>query len=160
LLRATLARVGADDVHVVRADAAQPAPFVAGFDLVLLDAPCSGLGTIRREPEIRWRRTAADLPALADTQSRMLGHAADAVARHGRLVYATCSSEPDENEHVVERFLETHAGFRRGDPADHPWRGMGLEAVIDARGDLRTTPHQHGLEAFYAAVLVRVDEGP
>ena len=78
-----------------------PLPFPDRFDCVMVDAPCSGLGTLRRDPDIRWRRTEADLPPLAAAQLTMLRHAAAAVAPGGRLVYATCSSEPEENEDVV-----------------------------------------------------------
>jgi 16S rRNA (cytosine967-C5)-methyltransferase len=156
LLRATLAHVGAGDVPVVRADLTRPAPFDAVFDLVLLDAPCSGLGTIRREPEIRWRRSAADLAPLAAAQQQMLAHGAACVRRGGHLVYATCSSEPDENENVVDAFLHASPQFERVHPDRHPWSGTRLHALLDTRGDLRTTPHEHGLEAFYAAALRRI----
>jgi 16S rRNA (cytosine967-C5)-methyltransferase len=119
---------------------------------VLLDAPCSGLGTLRRDPDIRWRRRDEDFAALAAAQRRMLEHAAACVAPRGRLIYATCSSEPEENEHVVDAFLAATDAFSRVDartiarvPAD----------VVDARGWLRTLPHRHGLEAFFGAVLER-----
>ena len=81
------------------------------FDRVLVDAPCSGLGTIRRDPDIRWRRHEADLPALARTQLALLERAASLVRTGGRLVYATCSSEPEENEAVVDAFLARHVEF-------------------------------------------------
>jgi 16S rRNA (cytosine967-C5)-methyltransferase len=156
LLRDTFARVAAHGIAIVRADATQVA-FRDAFDVVLLDAPCSGLGTVRREPEIRWRRQPSDLPAFAAVQDRMIASAATAVQPGGMLVYATCSSEPEENEHVVDRFLAARGEFSRMDPAAHPWRAHPPEAALDARGDLRTEPHRHGLEAFFAAVLRRRD---
>jgi 16S rRNA (cytosine967-C5)-methyltransferase len=155
LLRTMLLRARTRGVHVVRVDAANPLPFRAVFDLVLLDAPCSGLGTIRREPELRWRRQARDLAVLGATQRDMVHHAASAVSPGGYLVYATCSSEPEENETVVDAFLESRPVFRRLAPGQHPWYGGSLAALLDDRGDFRTLPHRHGLEAFYAAVLVR-----
>lgn len=157
LLRATLRATAAPRVPVVRCDTREPLPFSASFGLVLLDAPCSGLGTIRREPEVRWRRTADDLPALAADQLRMLTETARTVRPGGVLVYATCSSEPEENEQVVDAFLATHPSFARLVRADHPWQGGPLEDLLDQRGDLRTEPHRHGLEAFYAAVLQQAE---
>ena len=85
------------------------------FDAVLLDAPCSGLGTIRRDPDLRWRRREEDLPALAVAQIDMLTRLATVVKPGGRLTYSTCSSEPEENEAVVEAFLAAHPAFRRGE---------------------------------------------
>ena len=106
LLRRTVERTGASHVRLVQADLLAPLPFRAPFDTVVVDAPCSGLGTLRRDPDIRWRRLERDLPGLADVQKRMLKNAADRVAPGGRVVYATCSSEPEENEEVADAFLE------------------------------------------------------
>lgn len=156
LLRRTLAPAALRSVRIVRADLTRPAPFRDCFDLVLLDAPCSGLGTIRRDPDIRWRRTESDLPRLARTQLEFLERTADTVRPGGRLVYATCSSEPEENDEVVTRFLEGHAEFRLVDPrAVLPPADASLAAVLDDGGCLRTLPWPHGLEAFFAAMLVK-----
>src|SRR5262249_32068043 len=127
-------------------------PFTTPFDLVLVDAPCSGLGTLRRDPDIRWRRRPEDLPALATAQRLMLGHAADVVAPGGRLVYATCSSEPEENEDVAAAVAATASAFVPVDARTIP--GV-PDAVVDSRGYLRTAPHLHGLEAFFGAVFER-----
>jgi len=151
LLKSTLTNAGADEVRLVQADLLQPLPFTRPFDLVLVDAPCSGLGTLRRDPDIRWRRHERDLPTLAATQLVMLQHAADAVAPGGRLVYATCSSEPDENEGVVDAFLATAPAFAPLHAREAAPRLP--DDVIDARGHLRTEPHAHSLEAFFGAVL-------
>ncbi len=150
LLRRTIAATGAS-ARVVQADLLRPLPFRETFDRVLVDAPCSGLGTLRRDPDIRWRRREADLPSLAAAQLVMLQHAAAVVAPGGRLVYATCSSEPEENEGVVDAFLATTPGFAPLDAAvAAPDLAPGL---VNARGHLQTTPHEHGLEAFFGAVL-------
>ena len=152
LLRGTVARAGATAARVVHLDADAPLPFAGVFDRVLVDAPCSGLGTLRRDPDIRWRREATDLAAYADAQAALLARAAGVMAPGGRLVYATCSSEPEENDQVVDRFLATHPEFRQTDlAADLP---PGLAPLIEA-GRLRTLPFAHGLEAFFAAALVR-----
>src|SRR5213075_1428671 len=97
LLRRTVAASGAGNVRIVQANLLSPLPFAATFDCVLVDVPCSGLGTLRRDPDIRWRRREDDLPALAAAELTMLQRAADVVAPGGRLIYATCSSEPEEN---------------------------------------------------------------
>lgn len=154
LLRQTLAASGATRVALVQIDLLQPLPFLRPFDCVLVDAPCSGLGTIRRDPDIRWRRDEADLQRFAAAQQQMLLHAADLVAPRGRLIYATCSSEPEENELVARAFLrETASGFAprsaRGISPDLP------DTVVDADGHLRTLPHVHRLEAFFGAVFER-----
>ena len=149
LLARSLARYGLDDVPVVMHDVSKGVPF-RDLDGILIDAPCSGLGTIRRDPDIRWRRAEADLAPLAAMQQRLLVHAADAVKPGGRIVYATCSSEPEENEQVVEAFLAAHSGFVREPIGAEP-----VGALIDESGDFRTLPHRDGLEAFYAAVLTR-----
>ena len=153
LLRKTIVNAGANQVRLVQADLLKPLPFTTPFDLVLVDAPCSGLGTLRRDPDIRWRRRESDLASLAAAELVMLQHAAEAVAPGGRLVYATCSSEPEENEGVVDAFLATSREFS---PLDARDAAPGLpRGVIDARGRLRTEPHAHGLEAFFGAVLER-----
>jgi 16S rRNA (cytosine967-C5)-methyltransferase len=118
-----------------------------------VDAPCSGLGTVRRDPDIKWRRHAQDLPAMADRQITLLQRAAAVVRPGGRLVYATCSSEPDENEMIVDRFLASETGFRLVD-LRRDGRAE-LAPVLDDRGMLRTLPFEHGLEAFFAAALQR-----
>jgi 16S rRNA (cytosine967-C5)-methyltransferase len=137
LLRATLQRTGHANVPVVQVASAGDLPFSAGaFDQVVVDAPCSGLGTLRRDPDIRWGRRAEDLPRLAAAQVTLLRRAAAAVTPGGELIYSTCSSEPDENEAVVATFLETAQGFR----------------LVHEH---RTVPPDDGLEAFYGAVIAR-----
>jgi 16S rRNA (cytosine967-C5)-methyltransferase len=153
LLRRTVETSGATNVRLVQTDSLKPLPFSQPFDLVFVDVPCSGLGTLRRDPDIRWRRREADLAPFAAAELTMLQRAAEVVAPGGRLVYATCSSEPEENEGVAQAFLATTAGFVKRDVRDVAPRIA--TAVIDARGDLRTTPDQHGLEAFYACVFER-----
>lgn len=148
LLTRSLARFGLS-IPVIQHDLAAGAPF-RDLDGVLVDAPCSGLGTIRRDPDIRWRRAEADFGPLAASQLRLLHAAADAVRPGGRVVYATCSSEPEENEEVVEDFLAARRGFTRA--AVETAR---FAPLLDAQGDFRTLPHRDGLESFYAAVLAR-----
>jgi 16S rRNA (cytosine967-C5)-methyltransferase len=153
LLRQTVRTSGVEHVRIVHLAPSGPLPFQPVFDRVLVDAPCSGLGTIRRDPDIRWRRAEGDLARFARDQIALLARAAEVVRPGGRLVYATCSSEPDENDAVVEAFAAGHTDFSLvdlrtdGSPA--------LAAVLDSRGMMRTLPFEHGLEAFFAAALVR-----
>jgi 16S rRNA (cytosine967-C5)-methyltransferase len=153
LLRTTVQSSGGRHTHVVHIARSGPLPFAPVFDRLLVDAPCSGLGTIRRDPDIRWRRTEADLATLADAQRALLVRAAEVVTVGGRLVYATCSSEPEENEQVVEAFLRERDDFDLIDLREHPHPALG--PVLDDRGMLRTVPFRHGLEAFFAAALRR-----
>ena len=153
LLRETIRQAGCQHAHPVHVPTEGALPFVSTFDRVLVDAPCSGLGTVRRDPDIKWRRHEPDLPTLAERQLTLLQRAAGVVRPGGRLVYATCSSEPDENEMIVDRFLASQPAFhlvdlRRDGRAD-------LAPVVDDRGMLRTLPFTHGLEAFFAAALQR-----
>ena len=152
LLADTVRRSGARSIRVVRADVEAPLPFAGLFDCVLLDAPCSGLGTVRRDPDIKWRRSADELVTLAGAQLRMLERVAATVRPGGRVVYSTCSSEPEENEEVVTRFLAAHPQFRRGQPPELSDR---VRAMLTDDGALRTFPFRDGLEAFFAAVLAK-----
>jgi 16S rRNA (cytosine967-C5)-methyltransferase len=153
LLEQTVALSAARCVEVRRIQAGGPLEFERPFDRVLVDAPCSGLGTVRRDPDIRWRRHEADLPSFARAQLDLLLRTADAVAPGGRLVYATCSSEPEENELVVDAFLAARRDFS---PIDLRAAGTRVApALLDGRGMLRTLPFEHNLEAFFAAAVTR-----
>ena len=154
LLRDTLARAGAGAIPIVQHDAAGGLPYRDVFDLVLVDAPCSGLGTLRREPDLKWRRAEAELASMAALQGRMLAHAARTVAPGGVLVYATCSSEPDENDAVADAFLAAHPAFEPAGPP--PAAPAGVGGLLTEDGRLHTSPVTHGLEAFFAASFRRV----
>jgi 16S rRNA (cytosine967-C5)-methyltransferase len=155
LLHDTVRTSGVRSVSVVRVPTSGPLPFAARFDAVLVDAPCSGLGTVRRDPDIRWRRREDDLPVLARDQLALLMRAADVVRPGGRLVYATCSSEPEENDGVIAAFIEARSDFHLVDLRASASRL--LAPFIDPHGCFRTTPPAHGLEAFFAALLIRKD---
>ena len=150
LLVSAVRRAGARCVRVIQANAAQALPFADAFDLVLIDAPCSGLGTLRRDPDIKWRRSPDEFPALASLQLRILSCAAAVVRDGGRILYSTCSSEPEENDEVVERFLGALPGFRRS-----PLQFPKAPELVGADGYFRTLPFRDGLEGFFAAALVK-----
>jgi 16S rRNA (cytosine967-C5)-methyltransferase len=153
LLAHTVEAMAATCVRVVQADASAVLPFGTRFDCVLLDAPCSGLGTLRRDPDVRWRRSADGLRRLAETQLEMLRRAADLIVSGGRLVYATCSSEPEENEEVVDKFLWRGDFSLAPDRIPDAWRRFRTPA-----GHFRTFPFRDGLEAFFAAILVKTKD--
>jgi 16S rRNA (cytosine967-C5)-methyltransferase len=156
LLRRTIEAAGATNVRLVQADLTAGLPFSTRFSSVVVDAPCSGIGILRRDPDIRWRRHESDLTVFAAAQHRMLINAAAVVAPGGRLVYATCSSEPEEDERIAEAFLSEVPDFVPID-ARHVHPAMPA-ACVDTRGHLRTLPDQHGLEAFFGAVFERTKE--
>lgn len=140
----------------VRADAAQlPLAAAARFDAVLVDAPCSGLGTLRQHPEIRWRRQPADVAELALLQARLLAAAAAHVRSGGTLLYATCTIMREENDAIVDAFLAAHADFAPDDPRF--LLPAAAHELVDARGALRTFPHRHGLDGFFALRMRRAD---
>ncbi len=150
MLREEAGRLGASIVETRTADAAASLESLRGvFDGVLLDAPCSGLGTLRRNPEIRWRLAPADINRFMQTQKLLLKNAAECLRPGGRLVYSVCTVEPEENEIVIGDFLRNHGDFRLIPPADLP------PALIDAQGYFRTSPHLQGMDGFFAALLVR-----
>jgi 16S rRNA (cytosine967-C5)-methyltransferase len=154
-LKPRLARSGLSNVHPVRIadERDNHVKRLAGkIDRVLVDAPCSGFGTLRRNPDLKWRHPQTAIPELAAKQARVLAAAAGLVKPGGRLVYATCSVLPDENEAIVEGFLGAHADFALGDAATELTRA-GI--ALDTGPMLRLYPHRHGCDGFFAAVLER-----
>ncbi len=140
------------NIHCVAIDGLQPLPLVErAFDRVLVDAPCSGTGTLRRNPEIRWRITPADIQDLSQRQLRLLFNAAGTVKPGGRLVYSTCSVEIDENEDIREAFLEKNKGFRL---VELP---LG-SALTTSLGTARTWPHREGTDGFFICAFERKRE--
>jgi 16S rRNA (cytosine967-C5)-methyltransferase len=123
---------------------------------VLVDAPCSGLGTLRQHPEIRWRRTPRDLDELAARQTRILESASGLVKDGGRLVYSTCTIARRENDDVVEAFLAAHPEFSRETADAIP---DGVARFCDPSGTLRTFPHRDGLDGFFAVRMKRHPAG-
>jgi 16S rRNA (cytosine967-C5)-methyltransferase len=149
-------------IQVVTADAQNP-PTSTPFDRVLVDAPCSGTGTLARNPEIKWRLTPADLTDLHSRQSALLRAALAQVAPGGGLIYSTCSLEKEENEDVVEQELAKNNSFRLLDcrieleklkAAGHlTWQDP---ANLTRGAYLRTIPGIHPCDGFFAAVLERI----
>lgn len=150
MIEEAAARLGHGNVRTLAADATLPIPGAGSFPLVLLDAPCSGLGTVRRHPEVKLRRTPADVDRLAVLQAKLLASLASYVAPGGLLVYAVCTLTPEECDEQVALFLVEHPGFA----LDAPPPGFPREC-LDERGHLRTLPHRTGTDGFFAARLRR-----
>ncbi|MAI80859.1 MAG: 16S rRNA (cytosine(967)-C(5))-methyltransferase [Deltaproteobacteria bacterium] len=123
------------------------------FDRVLADVPCSGLGAMRRNADVRWRIRAQDPSELAQTQSEILAQAAQVVSPGGTLVYSTCTVMREENEEVIQPFLKAHPHFKLVPKADLPPH---LHSLIDSDGFLRCFPHKHDTDGFFAARLEKV----
>jgi 16S rRNA (cytosine967-C5)-methyltransferase len=137
-------RLGVTIVQAVQGEVETLAPAWAGAcDGVLVDAPCTNLGVLRRNPEVKWRRRPADLAAAADRQRGILAAASALVRPGGRLVYATCSLEPEENDDVARDFLVSRPDFVVDSPAQFP-------VAPDAAGFVRCLPHRHGTDGFTA----------
>jgi 16S rRNA (cytosine967-C5)-methyltransferase len=160
-LRDNLARLSLQADNVVTDAAEWPDCGNGGFDGVLVDAPCTSTGTIRRHPDVAWLRQEADIAALTALQKRLLQRAVALLKPGGTLVYCTCSLEPEEGEQAIASLLATESGVRRvpieaGEVA-------GLSELVTANGDLRTLPchlphtdpRLGGMDGFYAARLVK-----
>jgi 16S rRNA (cytosine967-C5)-methyltransferase len=123
------------------------------FDRILLDAPCSGLGVIRRNPDAKWSRTPDDIQHCALRQKQLLLNLAPRLKPGGVLVYAVCSTEPEETHDVITLFLSECPEFVMDDrPPDLP---PSLSPLMDPQGWLQTSPHRHGTDGFFAVRLRR-----
>lgn len=146
------ARLG---IHIIEAQAIDlstelPESYKEKFHCVLVDAPCSGSGTLRRNPEIKWRLKEKDLINFATTQKTILQNASGAVKKGGRLIYCTCSLLPEENENIIDAFLKHNAGFSLCPPASSV-----KQQFINSRGFFHTYPHKHPMDGFFGAILKR-----
>jgi 16S rRNA (cytosine967-C5)-methyltransferase len=159
-MREQFKRLGLTQVRLIELDAASPLPFGVEFNRILVDAPCSGTGTLARHPEIRWRLQPEQLKEFHALQVSLLKSALERLAPGGRLVYSTCSMEPEENEQVVVEALRSTDGFKR-DVTNEAARGLkdklvpGREstALFDRNGYFRTTPDALETDGFFAVII-------
>ncbi len=142
-------------LHLARLDATRPLPFGASFDRILVDAPCSGTGTLGRNPEIKWRLRPEEFERLSKIQATVLVNALAVLAPGGRLVYATCSLEPEENETVVEKTLADSPDCRLLGKEELKREFLAWADLFDASGYFRTRPDLHEMDGFFAAVIHR-----
>ena len=148
VVRESCERLGVRSVRTVALDAEEALPFAGEtFERVLVDAPCTGTGTLRHNPEIRWRLTPASIGELASVQRRILAEAARVLKRGGRLVYSTCSVEREENEEVVAALLGSRADFEQVEAAPAP------ASLLLPSGAARTWPHRDDVDGFFVAAL-------
>ncbi len=144
-------RMGVSVIESKQADLGQilPEGFLDAFDHILVDAPCSGTGTLRRNPEIKWRLKSTDIPTLAKTQNTILQNASAAVKKGGRLIYCTCSILPAENDDVIRQFLTDNLQFTVEIPSP------AISGHLKDSRFFRTYPHHHATDGFFGAVLRR-----
>lgn len=154
-VREAAGRLGITSITTMALDAARPLPELHPplFDRILVDAPCSGLGVIHRNPEGKWWKEPTDPARLAITQRAILDNAALKLKEGGILLYSTCSTSPEENERVVENFLNDHRDF-----VIEPVSTVlpALAAMETDRGVFRSWPHRHGMDGFFAARLRKI----
>ena len=154
-LRRTLTRLGLRQVEPVQADGTRGLDrlFRTTFDAVLVDAPCSGLGVLRRHPDGKWNRSEADLPRLAALQKALVLQGAQRLRPGGRVLFVTCTVAREENEGVVENVLQERPdlSLARLDERAPPW----ARRFVDDRGLFRTLPHIHDADGFFGALLVK-----
>jgi 16S rRNA (cytosine967-C5)-methyltransferase len=154
-LKDRVARSGLSNVHpvtIANENDIRIKRLAGKIDRVLVDAPCSGLGTLRRNPDLKWRQTPEGVAELARKQHDILKGASRLVKQGGRLVYATCSILPEENEAIVAGFLAAHPDFRQVS-AQEILQKQGI--ALECGETLRLAPHTHGTDGFFAAVLER-----
>lgn len=167
LLQSNSARLGTKSVVPLVGDARRPSTWLpavtiddrmrgqgAPFDRILVDAPCSGMGVLRRHPEAKWRKDSAMFARHHRLQREILESVAACLRAGGVLVYSTCSTEPEENESVIEDFCRAHADFRRESVA--PWVPDRARSFLTERGDLSTAVNSCSMDGFYAARLKKV----
>ena len=153
-----LKRSGLSNLHpavIAHENDARVKRLASRIDRVLVDAPCSGLGTLRRNPDLKWRQSPTSVEELKRKQAAILASAARLVKPGGRLVYATCSLLVEENEGIVEQFLAGHAGYECEDCAEI-LRSQRIH--LDTGRYLALRPDVHGTDAFFAAVMTRAAE--
>jgi len=162
-MREQFKRLALPEIHLIELDAAQPLPFVIEFDRVLVDAPCSGTGTLARHPEIRWRLKPEQIAELNHLQSSLLANALSQLAPGGRLVYSTCSLEPEENEDVVAAALRKFPHVSRLTPSDatrsissHLAHGIDAETFFDNAGQFHSLLGAFQTDGFFAAPLEKL----
>lgn len=155
VLRENCKRLGVQNVETRILDSTDAdLSFIREADAVLIDAPCSGFGTLRRHPDIRWNKTEDQLLALNDIQFRLLENAAPHIKRGGILVYSTCTVEPTENEGIVRQFIKSYPMFSVEQAGE--FLPNISETAITQDGFLQTFPHEHGVDGTFCARLRRV----
>lgn len=156
LINESCQRLGITIVQAIEKDARQIGEYIKSADRILVDVPCSGLGVLRRRVEARWRRTPEQIQEFSQLQYEILDSVANCVKPEGVIVYCTCTIEPEENQQVVEKFLKSHPEFRI--QTVYPFLTdelMQVNGIVSEEGYLQTYPHQHNMDGFFAARMIR-----
>lgn len=151
ILNKNLQRLKVTNVNTITVDANEFED-ESGFDRVLVDAPCSGLGTLTKKPDLKWKKDLGDIRKIANIQSELINKGASLVKENGILVYSTCTIEPEENYEVIKKFLQDHPNFEL--VTEHK---SIVQNVIDTNGCVSTLPHVHGIDGSFAAKLLRIN---
>jgi 16S rRNA (cytosine967-C5)-methyltransferase len=149
-------RMGVSIVDTRTVDLTKPSDVIklGRFDKILLDAPCTGLGVLRRNPDAKWKVRESMINQAARKQAELIHNLATLVNPGGYLVYAVCSTEPEENEAVAESFLEIHPEFTTADPREY--LHSAVVSLIGRDGSLKTLPHRHNMDGFFGQVFKRI----
>lgn len=150
LLEKNLARLKVTNVKTVAIDALEYVDNI-GFDRILIDAPCSGLGTLTKKPDIKWKKDLGDIRKIVNIQYRLLKKAASLVKKDGVIVYSTCTIEPEENIDIIKKFLSEHNNFMLANASE-----FFPKELVDENGCIQTLPHVHGIDGSFAAKLIRI----
>jgi 16S rRNA (cytosine967-C5)-methyltransferase len=152
LVRDNCRRMKVENIRLLACDSSAP-PFECKFEYVLVDAPCTGSGVFRRDVEARYRLEAEELQKFSSKQANLLSASAELLGPGGRLLYSVCSIEPEEGPEIIQAFLSSHPGFSS---VSLEGQVAGIEALLDDEGALRSYPHKHGMDGFYAAAIQRI----
>jgi 16S rRNA (cytosine967-C5)-methyltransferase len=159
LMRENLRRMELDENHLIALDAEKPLPFSNRFRIILLDAPCSACGRIRRAPEIKYRLAPEDFDFLSVQQYRILSNLSGWVEDGGYLVYSTCSIDKSEDEDVIEQFLETHPDYALMDPKSFSQKLLLINKITSDKGFIQTDSLLGKMDGFFIAVMKKVTDG-
>ncbi len=151
IVRKNLGRLHVENVKYVESDALE---FVDTqlFDRVLIDAPCSGLGTLTKKPDLKWKRELMDIKNLSDLQAKLIKKGAELLKVGGVMVYSTCTIEPDENFEIVKKFLFENTNYKLESA-----KGIVDDSLIDENGCIQAYPHIHQIDGSFAAKIIRVE---
>jgi len=157
LIAQTARRLGISIIEPIVSDALDlPEKHLGLFDRILLDAPCSGFGVIRRKPDLKWNKTPQDVKEIAALQYRLLERVATMLAPGGKLVYSTCTIEPDENQEIVQRFVREHPAYELDPSLADDMPGAVNEIADASRGYVQILPHHFDSDGFFIARIRRV----
>jgi len=150
ILEKNLSRLKVTNVKTIPIDALEYNDEI-GFDRVLIDAPCSGLGTLTKKPDLKWKKDLGDIRKIVNIQYDLLKKGASMLKVGGALVYSTCTIEPEENIEIIKRFISENTNFKLVDASE-----MFSKELVDENGCIQTYPHIHGVDGSFAAKLIRL----